>query len=378
MDFSLTEEQEMLKRSARDFLTTHCNNNLVREMEEGGTYSREMWERLADLGWLGVGIPEADGGAGESVFEQMLLAEEMGRVLAPLPYLASSVVAAGALSAVGNSRVTHEWIAPIASGTRIASLAMAEPESLWDAGTVALRATPAGEGYTLDGVKLFVLDGVFADDFIVLARDAPGDDGLVLGVISRDAHGLTVNRMLTMARDGQAALRFEGVALPAGRIVARGAVARSAVESALERGRIALSAMMLGASDVAMQMSVDYAKDRVQFGRQIGAFQAIQHKLATMMKEMESARALIYSAAWRSASGTGDAVQVAMAKSWMNDASERTLWEAHQIHAGVAYMMEFDLQLFTRRCKSWELLLGDTHSLRQRVGEYLATLALAS
>ncbi|MEX1021636.1 MAG: acyl-CoA dehydrogenase family protein [Dehalococcoidia bacterium] len=377
MDFSLTEEQDMLKRAARDLLSTHCNTGLVREMEEAGRYAQPLWSQLADLGWLGVGIPEEGGGAGGTVFDQMLVAEEMGRALAPIPYASSSVIAATALAGTGDAAVMKDWLTPIATGARIGTLAVAEPESHWDLDTVSLAATKDGDGYTLSGVKLFVLDGVFADDIIVVARDGAGDDGLVLGIVAPDASGVQVSRMLTIAGDGQAAIRFEGAALPAGRVLARGKVVRTAVEEALNRGRLILAAHMLGAADVAMQMSVDYAQDRVQFGRPIGSFQAIQHKLATMMKELESARALLYTAAWRHALGTGDDVQVAMAKAWMNDTSERTLWEAHQIHAGVAYMMEFDLQLFTRRCKSWELLLGDTHDQRRKVGDHIAATAAA-
>ncbi len=377
MDFSLTEEQDILKRAARDFLTTNVNNGLVRELEEAGRYAQDVWSTLVDLGWIGLGIPEEGGGAGGTVFDQMLLAEEMGRVLAPIPYVASSVIAGTAIAETKDAQVVKDWLMPVATGERIGTLAIAEPGSLWDVDSVALEARPDGDGYRLDGVKLFVLDGVFADDILVLGRSGPSDDDLVLGIVTAEMAGVRVSRMHTMSGDGQAAVRFSDAALPAARVLARGGLARLAVEEAMNRGRIALAAYMLGAADVAMQMSVDYSLDRVQFGRQIGSFQAIQHKLAGMMKDLASARALLYTAAWRYASGTGDDVQVAMAKAWMNDTSERTLWEAHQIHAGVAYMMEFDLQLFTRRCKTWELIFGDTHDQRRKVGDHIATTAAA-
>lgn len=375
MDFSLTEEQSMLKFAARDFLTKQSPHSLVREMEEEGVYARDLWEQLSNLGWLSVGLPEEAGGSGGSVFEQMLLAEEMGRALAPIPYVASSVIAAGTLAAIGSKAVNRDWLPPIASGKRVATLVLAEEESFWDPDSVALPAKAAGDGFTLNGKKLFVLDGAFADDFVVVARQSEGRDGLVIGILDRNTPGLTVDKMLTIAGDGQAALDFKDVSLPKDRVLAMGKVARDAVVSAIERGQLALCGVMLGAADVAMQMSVEYAKDRVQFGRPIGGFQAIQHKLATMMKELESARALTYSIGWRYGEGNGDGTQVAMAKAWMNETSAHTHWEAHQIHAGVAYMMEFDLQLFSRRGKSWESVFGDTDSLRRAVGDRIAESA---
>ena len=374
MDFSLTEEQSMLKFAARDFLTKQSPRSLVREMEDEGVYARDLWAQLSNLGWLGVGLPEEAGGAGGSAFEQMLIAEEMGRALAPIPYIASSVIAGGALAAIGSPEV-RDWLAPIASGKRVATVALAEEESFWNPDTVVLSARASGDGYTLNGTKLFVLDGAFADDFVVVARQADGREGLVLGIVGQNTPGLTVTKMLTIAGDGQAVLTFKDVSLPKARVLATGKVARDAVVSAIERGQLALCGAMLGAADVAMQMSVEYAKDRVQFGRPIGGFQAIQHKLATMMKELESARALTYSIGWRYGEGHRDGAQVAMAKAWMNETSSHTHWEAHQIHAGVAYMMEFDLQLLSRRGKSWESVFGDTDSLRRAVGDRIAEAA---
>jgi alkylation response protein AidB-like acyl-CoA dehydrogenase len=368
MDFNLSDEQVLLKQNSARMLADACPTDVVRQAEDDGDYAADLWRDLSDLGWLSLGISEDGGGAGGTIFDQMLLAEEFGKVLAPVPYVASNVVAAAAIEGSGNAQAIARWLPPVASGSRIATLAIAESDTLWDTDGITLAATANGDGYLLDGEKLFVLDGVFADDIVVGARSS---EGVVLAIVPIDASGVTVERMDNISGDGQASIRFERVAVDTDQVIATGDAAEQALTRAFDHACLALCGSMLGAAQVGMDMAVEYAKDRVQFGRAIGGFQAIQHKLATMMKELESARAIIYSTAWQYSLGNADSQAVSMAKAWMNDASDRSMWEAHQIHAGVAYMMEFDLQLYTRRCKSWEVLFGDTRHHRVQIGNAL-------
>ena len=365
MDFNLSDEQVLLKQNSARMLADACPTDVVRQAEDDGDYAADLWRDLSDLGWLSLGISEDGGGAGGTIFDQMLLAEEFGKVLAPVPYVASNVVAAAAIEGSGNAQAIARWLPPVASGSRIATLAIAESDTLWDTDGITLAATANGDGYLLDGEKLFVLDGVFADDIVVGARSS---EGVVLAIVPIDASGVTVERMDNISGDGQASIRFERVAVDTDQVIATGDAAEQALTRAFDHACLALCGSMLGAAQVGMDMAVEYAKDRVQFGSPIGRFQGVKHPLAEMYVDLESIRSLLYYAAWALEEGSADLSSAAsQAKAFATEAFLKIGVGAIQLHGAVGYTEEYDVQLYLKRSKWARPAYGDENHHLDRV-----------
>ncbi len=363
MDLDWTETQELLRKTARDLLARECPPARVKEIErtEAG-YAPELWSRMAELGWLALPFPETYGGGGGSFMDVIALMEELGRAALPSPYL-STVVLCGSLLQTGGSEEQRRRLLPaIAQGQRILALALTEEDASYRPEDVRLSAVRSGQGYVLNGTKLFVLDGNVAGELLCVARTreaaSPGD-GLSIFLVDAQAPGVSRVRLQSFGGEAQAEVRLRDVRVRRDALVGELHRGWPLVEDGLRRASVALCAQMAGGAQRAIEMAVDYAKRRVQFGRPIGSFQAIQHKCADMLTDADISRYLTYYAAWRLSEGLPCALEAAQAKAWVSDAYRRVAREAHQIFAGIAFVDNHDLQLYFRRAKAGEVLFGD-------------------
>ena len=369
MDLGWSEEQELLRTTAREFLERECPESLVRAMEadERG-FAPELWRRMAELGWTGLMIPHEYGGAGLSLLDLTILAEECGRFLVPGPFLPNAVAAAE-LALAGNEAQRATYLPPIAEGRRIHTYAVVEPSGRWDPTAIALTAEPAGDGWRLTGTKSFVPDAQAADYLHVAAHR--GEAGpLHTFIVPRNAEGVTVRPLKTIAGDKEAEVALDRVWVAESDVIATDAATAARVRNL---ATVLECAYLVGLAQRDMEISLEYARTRVQFGKPIGSFQAIQHKAADMVSDVDGARFITYRAAWAVSEGEASAdLDVAMAKAWCSDASRHVVAHGQQIHGGIGYTQDYPIQLFFRRQKRAELFWGDADYHRRRVAQILA------
>ncbi|HZT65640.1 MAG TPA: acyl-CoA dehydrogenase family protein [Acidimicrobiales bacterium] len=370
MNFAFSEEQEELRRSVRRFLDDKSPITEVRRlMETTEGYDPAVWSQMANqLGLQGLTIPEEYGGSGFSYVELIVVLEEMGRSLLCAPYFSTVALAANAILASGDDAAKKELLPGIASGETIATLALTEDNGRWDLEGIQLQAKKSGDGYTLDGHKMFVIDGHTANLIVVVARTSAG---ISFFAVDGDAQGLTRTALSTMDMTRkQARLEFSGT--PA-RLIGADGGAEAALSKTLDLAAVALAAEQVGGAQRCLDMSVEYAKVRIQFGRPIGSFQAIKHKCADMLLEVESAKSAAYYAGWAAAEDSDELPVVAsLAKAYCSEAYFHAAAENIQIHGGIGFTWEHDAHLYFKRAKSSELLLGDPtyhrELLAQRIG----------
>ena len=375
MNFAFSEEQEELRRSVRRFLEGKSPVSEVRRlMETTEGYDEAVWAQMGkELGLQGLHLPEAYGGQGYTFVELVVVLEEMGRALLCAPYFSSVCLAANALLNGASDAQKERYLPGIASGETVATLAFTEGNGRWDASGITMEATSAGDGFRLDGSKMFVIDGHTADLLVVAARRAGsgGTDGISLFAVEAGAEGLTRTPLSTMDQTRkQARLDFAGV--PAELLGEEGA-GWAALSKTLDQAAVCLSAEMVGGAQRCLDMAVEYAKVRVQFGRPIGSFQAIKHKCADMLLEVESAKSAAYYAGWAAGEDNEELPVVAsLAKAYCSDAYFHAAAENIQIHGGIGFTWEHDAHLYFKRAKSSEILLGDAtyhrELLAQRIG----------
>jgi alkylation response protein AidB-like acyl-CoA dehydrogenase len=370
MNFAFSEEQEELRRSVRRFLEDKSPSTEVRRlMETTEGFDRAAWEQMANqLGLQSLGIPEEYGGAGFGYVELIVVFEEMGAALLCAPYFATVALAANALLSSGDEGAKKDLLPGIASGETIATLALTEDSGRWDLDAVSLAATKAGDGWKLDGHKMFVIDGHNADLLIVAGRTSKG---VSLFAVEKGASGLSATPLATMDQTRKQA-RLEFSSTPA-RLIGEEGGADAVLSRTLDLAAVALAAEQVGGAQRCLDMSVDYAKTRIQFGRPIGSFQAIKHKCADMLLEVESAKSAAYYAGWAAAEDSDELPVVAsLAKSYCSEAYFHAAAENIQIHGGIGFTWEHDAHLFFKRAKSSELMLGDPsyhrELLAQRIG----------
>jgi alkylation response protein AidB-like acyl-CoA dehydrogenase len=374
MDFAFSEDQEMLRQSARDFLAKECTPAVVRRsLENGDGYDEKLWKKIADLGWTALGIPEQYGGVG-GFLDLTVVLEEAGRTLLPGPFFSTMALAVPALIEAGTETQKKEVLGAIATGSARATLALTEPSGRWDASGVTLAARPAGEGWRLDGIKLFVPDAATADYMVVAARTRGGDeDGVTLFVVKGRPAGMTVTPLKTLDMTRRwYEVRFEGVEL--GRDALMGAEGQGwqALKRALEWGAAALCAEMVGGAQHVLETSVEYAKTRQQFGKPIGIYQAVSHKLADVLLETESARSATYYAAWAvDADAPERALAASIAKAYTSDAYRHAAGSGVQVHGGIGFTWEHEMHLYFKRAKASEVTLGDATYHRELVAQAL-------
>jgi alkylation response protein AidB-like acyl-CoA dehydrogenase len=375
MNFAFSEEQEELRRTVRQFLEAKSPSSEVRRlMETTEGYDPAVWKQMGqELGLQSLAIPEAYGGQGFTFIELGIVLEEMGRVLLCAPYFASVVLAANAILDAGTDDQKKALLPDIASGDTIAALAFTEPSGKWGADGITLTAKQSGGGWTLDGEKMFVIDGHNADLLVVVARTegTSGTDGISFFTVRADADGVTRTPLSTMDQTRkQARVQFANVAAEPLGEPGKG---WPALSKTLDQAAVALSNEMMGGAQFVLDMSVEYAKVRVQFGRPIGSFQAIKHKCADMLLEVESGKSAAYYASWAAAEDNDELPVVAsLAKAYCSEAYFHAAAENIQIHGGIGFTWEHDAHLYFKRAKSSEIYLGDAtyhrELLAQRIG----------
>jgi alkylation response protein AidB-like acyl-CoA dehydrogenase len=370
VNFAFSEEQEELRRSVRRFLDDKSPVTEVRRlMETAEGYDPAVWSQMGQqLGLQGLHIPEEYGGSGYTYVELIVVLEEMGKSLLCAPYFSTVALAANAILAAGDDAAKKELLPGIASGESIATLALTEDNGRWDLEGIQLEATKSGDGYTLDGHKMFVIDGHTANLIVVVARTAAG---ISFFAVDGDASGLTRKALSTMDMTRKQA-RLEFSKTPA-RLIGTDGGGQAALSKTLDLAAVALAAEQVGGAQRCLDMSVEYAKVRIQFGRPIGSFQAIKHKCADMLLEVESAKSAAYYAGWAAAEDSDELPVVAsLAKAYCSEAYFHAAAENIQIHGGIGFTWEHDAHLYFKRAKSSELLLGDPtyhrELLAQRIG----------
>ncbi len=370
MNFGFSEEQEELRRAVRRFLEDKSPSTEVRRlMETTEGYDPAVWSQMANqLGLQALTIPEEHGGAGFGYVELVVVLEEMGRALLCAPYFSTVALAANALLASGDEAAKAEYLPGIASGETIATLAYTEETGRWDLDGVTLAATSSGGGWQLNGTKSYVLDGHTAGLILVAARS---EGGISLFAVAGDAAGLERTALATMDQTRkQAKLGFSGVEA---RLIGEEGGAGPVLSKTLDLAAVALAAEQVGGAQRVLDMSVEYAKTRIQFGRPIGSFQAIKHKCADMLLEVESAKSAAYYAGWAAAEDNEELpVTACLAKAYCSEAYFHAAAENIQIHGGIGFTWEHDAHLYFKRAKSSELILGDPsyhrELLAQRIG----------
>jgi alkylation response protein AidB-like acyl-CoA dehydrogenase len=366
VDFAITDEQAELQKELRRFLTKYSSEAAVREqLEDPAGYDRDLWKRMSgELGLPGLAIPERFGGSGFTFVELGLVLEELGRALTVSPFFGSCVMAAALLRGL-DDEVRGELLPGIASGDRVVAVALAEDAGSWRPGDVGLTATTSGGDWHLDGHKSYVVDGGSAQTLLVVARTP---DGPAVFAVEADAAGVQRTPMSVMDMTRKLA-RIEFGNTPA-RLLAEGDTATAAVGAMLDLTGIALAAEAVGGHAKVLDMSVEYAKVREQFGRPIGSFQAIKHKCASMLVELESSRSAAYYALWAASVGHEEVPIVApMVKAHCIDAYFDAAGENIQIHGGIGFTWEHPAHLYLKRAKSSQVLLGDSDLHRQLLAD---------
>ena len=370
MDFDLSEDQKMLRTAARDFLEKECTKQFVREMEQDEKgYSPELWSKMVQLGWLGLPLPESYGGGGGNFLDLVVLLEEMGRACLPGPFLSTVVLSGLPILAAGSEEQRQQFLPAIAQG-KIFTLAITEPDGHYEAASIQTEALFDKGDHVVNGTKLFVPDAHIADYLLCLARTkqgSSGEDGLGLFVVDAKSPGIGCTLLKTIASDRQCEVIFHKVRVPAKNVLGGLDQGWSVVEKALLWAAIAKCAEMVGAGEQVLEMSVAYAKERVQFDRPIGSFQAIQHHCANMRVDVDAMRYLTYEAAWLLSQGLPAEKEVSMAKAWVSEAIRRVTRLGHQIHGGVGYITDHDMQLYFRRGEAAAAFFGDAQFHREAI-----------
>lgn len=361
MDLTLTDDQEMIRDTARELLAARAATADARAVGadgQGPGWSRALWAEMVELGWTGLALPEKYGGVGADAgfLELCLLIEEMGRFQIPSPFLPSVVCCGTAVERFGTEEQRARWLTAIAEG-RVLTYARAAPQGRWSAAAGSdVVATERGDGFDLHGTAESVPYAADADALLVFARREPGG-GLTAFVV--DAEGLGCTPVEVVGMDRRYRVRFDHVAVPPDRLLGDIGDGARAAESLAQFGAAATCAEMVGGAQRVLEMTVEYARQREQFGRPIGAFQAVQHHCADMAMDVLGARFIAYEAIWRLAEGHEAQVEVATAKAWVSEAYERVCARGHQVHGAIGFTAEHDLPGYSRHAMGAALDFGD-------------------
>jgi alkylation response protein AidB-like acyl-CoA dehydrogenase len=366
MDFAFTSDQQLLKNSARAFLDEHCKPATVRQLwQDARGESEAMWKEMARLGWLGLALPEAFGGSDLGMVETALLLEELGRASYPGPYL-PTVLVAMAIDAAGTDAQKSRWLPAVAAGGARASVALLDGELSWAPDAIATRAEKSGAGWSLSGAKPFVAWAHVADVILVPARTA---DGITVFLVDPGSAGIKQTPVTGMDLATRwVNLTLDRVPVAADAVLGAPGQGQRVLDAVLRRGAAGAAAEMLGAARRCLDMAVEYAKVREQFGQPIGSFQAIRHKCAEMLLEVENSHAAVYYAAWALDASAEDAdLAASVAKAYVGDAARRVCGEAIQVHGGIGFTWEYDLHLYFKRAKALEVQYGDADYHRELI-----------
>jgi len=378
MDIGFTEEQELLRASARRFLENECPSAFVRQrMAEPEAMTEVFWQKLAEQGWFGILYPEEAGGSGLGLVDIAVLMEEMGRAVMPGPFFSTVLLGGAAILEAGSQGQQQEWLPRIAAGAAKVSLAWTEPNARWDATGIMATGREMAAGFALSGIKLFVPDAHLSDALVVAVRTRDGstmEDGVSLFLVPKDTPGLAVTLLPTIDETRKLCeVRLDNVALTPAALLGDKHGGWPALARVLDRATVALCAEMCGGAQRVLDMTTAYAKIRSAFGKPIGSYQAVKHRAADMLVDVENAKSLTYYAAWAIDEGLTEApLAVSMAKAYASDAYRKVAGAGIQLHGGIGFTWEHDLQLYFKRAKASEVAFGDATWHRERVARMLA------
>jgi len=366
VDLSLSEEQEMLKKAAHDFVSEKCPKSFVKQMEQDEKgYSPELWEEMASLGWLGLVFPEKYGGGGMSFLDLSVLLEEMGYACLPAPFLATVVLGGLSIMDIGSEEQKEQYQPKIASGKLILSLALIEPAMEYGPGAIAVEATRDGDSYVISGTKLFVPYANCCDCLLCVTRTSKQKEGITIFIVDTKSSGIKCTVLNTMAHDKLCEVVFDHVRVPKESILGQLDQGWPEVQKIVERGDAAKCCELVGNFQWTLEDTIAYAKERQQFGRPIGSFQALQHYCADIYTYVEGAKLSAYQAAWMLSEGLPCTKEIAVTKLWISEVSSRIFNLAHQIHGAMGVTMEHDLHFYTTRAKSVEFSYGGDNYYRE-------------
>jgi len=369
MDYSLSERQEMLKKSARDFLASESPKSLARQMatDEKG-FSPQLYTEMANLGWLGLNFPEKYGGTGASFLDLAVLLEEMGRACLPGPFFTSTVLSGMTMLDIGSESQKQELLPKIASGQIIVTFAATEPETGYNPDKVKTKAIADGTNYLISGTKILVPYAHVTAYFICTATTT---NGITIFLIDSTSPGIKLTPLKTIAKDKQFEIVFRKVKVPKKNIMGEEGKGQALLQQIMLKAAVAKCAEMVGGAQQVLEMTVDYVKERKQFGVPVGSFQAIQHHCANMLTDIDTSRFLTYQAAWKISEGLLFTKDASMAKAWVSDSYKRVTKLGHQCIGGVSLIEDHDMPLFSRQAKAAELTLGDSDCHRELVAQQL-------
>jgi alkylation response protein AidB-like acyl-CoA dehydrogenase len=376
MDLTLTDDQRLIQSTARDLLRSWADTAGARAVRGGGSagpgYSTRLWKEMVELGWTGLAVPESYGGVGEGFLEACLLIEEMGGAGVPSPFLSTVACAGMPTARFGTEAQRAHWLGGIASGRAVAYLRAAPSGGWGSTGSDVLASEAPGGGFTLDGTAMFVPWAAAADGFLVAASTAAG---LTVFLLDAATEGISIEPLEVIGPQRRYRVRFDRVGVGAGAVLGPVGGGREVVEAADAFGAAASCAEMVGGAQRVLELTVEYAGQRHQFGRPIGSFQAVQHHCADMAIDVLGSRLIGYEAIWRLSAGVDPPAEVALAvsaaKAWVSDAYQRVCALGQQVHGAIGFTEEHDLHLFTTHAMSTALSFGDGDFHTERVASAL-------
>jgi alkylation response protein AidB-like acyl-CoA dehydrogenase len=372
LDLDFDQEQELLRQTARDVLARHSPLEVVREMEDDPVgYPPALWTQLAELDLIGLLLPEEYGGSGMSLLEGVALYEELGRALAPTPHFVSAVLSGGVLAAAGSDAQKEQWLRPVASGAAILTPAWLEPENGFSPLGVETRADADGSGYRLNGLKRHVLFASAADRLVVLARTGGDSDAVDLFLVDPAAPGVRMRQQFSIASDTQYEVTLSDVVVSEDDRIGPAGSGWATWQQVLEPALVLLAAQAVGGARYALEITTQYAKDRHQFDKPLGAFQALAHYLADAVTNLDGAEQLVHEAAWAGASGRPLESLAPMAKLFACSTFRDITAMAQQLFGGIGFTLDFDIQLYFRRAKQQQLMWANDRVLEDAVAASL-------
>lgn len=375
MDFDLSKPQKLLKDAARDLLSRHCPPEKVRELMASETaHDDVLWQEIVDQGWTGITTPEEFGGLNLTTVELAVIAEEMGRACLPGAFM-SGVFAGALIGEAGNEEQKKRYLEPLALGEINATVAFLEDDTAWNADSLSVCSKSDANGIILDGKKRFVADAGIADLIICAAQNG---DGFMLLPVERDSPGLSITPSPSMDETRKIFdVDLASVHVESRNILGADGDAKGAFRRALNTATIAACAEMVGVMQWSLDATIEYVKTRQQFGKPIGVYQAVQHQCADMLLFTESSRSATYYAAWAlSVNDPESALAVSTAKAYCSDAVREVCNRAVQLHGGIGFTWEHDLQLYYKRSKYSETLFGDAIYHREIIARSIVDQAI--
>lgn len=372
MNLTLSEEQEMLRKTARDFLLDRCSKKFVKEMEESETgYSRELWQEMAKLGWTGLAFPSKYGGGDMTFVDLAVLLEEMGRACLPSPFFSTVVLGGLPILDFGREDQKQQYLPHLISGEKLFTLALTEPGyGNYYGSLIAAEAVPDNGRYILSGTKMFVPDAHIADYLLCVVKRRP-EDSVAIFFVHGKGPGVNSTVLKSIGGDRLCEVVLDRVPVPKADVLGGKNGGWGPVQKITERAAVGKCCELLGNIQRVLEMTVEYAKERKQFDRPIGSFQVIQHYCADMATDVDAARFSTYQAAWMLSKGLPCTREVAVAKAWIGEASQRISALAHQIHGAIGVTREHELNYYTRRAKAADLAFGDADFYREVVAQQM-------